>query len=156
MQNWSAQIRYVGVLMLWLSVIPLSWGRDYLTFDGQFTLCQWQKVTDCQLLDGERERELRLTRAEQKNLDELRRYIGATHFLGQDLIDSFGKPYDTSRGVDGSVEMMWLYPGDKKYPGTTIAMGFLDGKLVIVSYTVPPKFRIGWHMAIDNSQAATK
>lgn len=96
-----------SLLLLALSLVAqVSLARDYLTVDGQFTLCKWNKIKDCELLDAKRERLLDLTKDERKTLHALRRFSEATSFTGQDVLNAFGKPHYSNRDGD-ELQLIW-------------------------------------------------
>ncbi|MCW7542008.1 hypothetical protein OOT46_29865 [Aquabacterium sp. A7-Y] len=120
-----------------------------LTIDGQFTVCRWGETATCDALDKQREKALRLTPTEQKNLDELRRYSAAKSFNGKDLIASFGQPWTSFKDPADTVNIIWLYDQREGHPASSFGMVFVDNKLSIITYKVPNKFSIIWYAKLS-------
>lgn len=136
---------FCATLVALLVIVAPASARDYLTKDGQFTVCKWGHLMDCELLDATREKSLDLTKDERRVLFELIRFSAIPEFSGKDLVAVFGQPFSTSKEADGSFQVSWRIAAGDGDEVSAIGMAMVNQKMSVISYRIWNKYSIIWY-----------
>ena len=136
----------------WIILVGFSvctYGRDFFTADGQFTICKFRLFKECRLLTPASEDGGEFTSSERITLHKLRELTKAEALDIPKLTDTFGQPTHILHpppdllGPDG-LTLLWLTEPKEVCPLCGVRLSLQGQRLVQIDFDVNNKFMVIW------------
>ncbi|MBQ0930369.1 hypothetical protein [Ideonella alba] len=128
---------------LFVTSLPVL-ARDLCTLDAQFTICQWGKVSGCELLDEKQLASPLISADERALINAVKAKVQGKVFDLKEPAREFGNRAILDKPVPGVVGVTWVRDTPNSDQKTTFGFDADHNIIQIAGVSVPDKFTVRW------------